>query len=490
MPDLQLYSSGIICEYSPEFDDLFGFSVEDVKTEAKRGTRLVGRHIITFANDNAAKCDHCGKSRATVGCEVRRCTKSFHYPCAVQGGAEHVEDETNGKFTVYCSKHRSHIEGANGHVDRTVASAGTSDTPTRDTSKALCQDRERIKGTTNLENVRSDILIQQETPSKRSTSAWKRKILEDTSDEEDAIKDMIMSYQAPIESDLEDIDSSTNSSQGRGVSGTWDGFNGEIQVSSLAEMAQIWLLFPYQEFTESMSLLLPVTVCYRSDNSETIGSPISRVSPIAPGSPPSDHAAVASSSSSSPHPTTLPSKRSPTPAELPPLAGLSSAPGSSSAPRPSSAPGPSSAPRPSSAPGPSSAPRPSSAPGPSPAQQPSSAPETSSTPGPSRDAVSFWKNCNKAGNTQAIFSHFIAQIKSIASKIQTGQASHEECDVALQVMEVSGQLTKLLEVQEEELQEKICQLQRAADAMKKAISVANPTDIPRLIGRWIQEDFY
>ncbi|CAL8322740.1 unnamed protein product [Merluccius merluccius] len=85
MPDLQLYSSGIICENSPDFDDLFGFSAEDVKLEAKRGSRL--------------KCDHCGKSRATVGCEVRRCTKSFHYPCAVQGGAEHVDDETNGKFT-------------------------------------------------------------------------------------------------------------------------------------------------------------------------------------------------------------------------------------------------------------------------------------------------------------------------------------------------------------------------------------------------------
>lgn len=39
--DLQLYSAGLICENSPEFDDLFGFSVEDVENEVKRGRKLV-----------------------------------------------------------------------------------------------------------------------------------------------------------------------------------------------------------------------------------------------------------------------------------------------------------------------------------------------------------------------------------------------------------------------------------------------------------------
>lgn len=38
---LQLFSSGIFCRSSPQFDDLFGFSVEDVLNEVKRGRKLV-----------------------------------------------------------------------------------------------------------------------------------------------------------------------------------------------------------------------------------------------------------------------------------------------------------------------------------------------------------------------------------------------------------------------------------------------------------------
>lgn len=38
---LQLFSSGIYCQDSPRFDDLFGFSVKDVLDEVKRGSKLV-----------------------------------------------------------------------------------------------------------------------------------------------------------------------------------------------------------------------------------------------------------------------------------------------------------------------------------------------------------------------------------------------------------------------------------------------------------------
>lgn len=37
----QLFSSGIFCRSSPQFDDLFGFSVTDVMNEVKRGSKLV-----------------------------------------------------------------------------------------------------------------------------------------------------------------------------------------------------------------------------------------------------------------------------------------------------------------------------------------------------------------------------------------------------------------------------------------------------------------
>lgn len=37
----QLFSSGLVCSSSPQFDDLFGFSVGDVLAEVKRGSKLV-----------------------------------------------------------------------------------------------------------------------------------------------------------------------------------------------------------------------------------------------------------------------------------------------------------------------------------------------------------------------------------------------------------------------------------------------------------------
>uniref|UniRef100_A0A8C6S7Y8 PHD-type domain-containing protein n=1 Tax=Neogobius melanostomus TaxID=47308 RepID=A0A8C6S7Y8_9GOBI len=83
-----LYSSGLFCRESPQLDDLFGFSVEDVLSERQRGRKL--------------SCKKCNKKGATVGCENGRCQKSYHYPCAIQAGAHTVEDKENGQFGIYC----------------------------------------------------------------------------------------------------------------------------------------------------------------------------------------------------------------------------------------------------------------------------------------------------------------------------------------------------------------------------------------------------
>jgi len=37
----QLFASGIYCKNSPTYDDLFGFAVEDVIEERRRGKKLV-----------------------------------------------------------------------------------------------------------------------------------------------------------------------------------------------------------------------------------------------------------------------------------------------------------------------------------------------------------------------------------------------------------------------------------------------------------------
>ncbi|CAL8236485.1 unnamed protein product, partial [Arctogadus glacialis] len=98
------------------------------------------------------KCDGCKKFGATVGCEVKRCTKSFHLPCAIWAGAKTVEGE-GWTYAVYCKKHSSQNEGgANG-----VSSADSSDSSTRHSSKVSRRHRERNRGTSHLDNSRNDI---------------------------------------------------------------------------------------------------------------------------------------------------------------------------------------------------------------------------------------------------------------------------------------------------------------------------------------------
>ncbi|XP_059418639.1 uncharacterized protein LOC132153267 [Carassius carassius] len=86
-----LFASGIICKTSPTYDDLFGFAVEDVKEEQRRGKRLL--------------CHHCKKYGATAGCDLKRCKRSYHYPCAIEDGATTDEDLEKGSFKLFCELH-------------------------------------------------------------------------------------------------------------------------------------------------------------------------------------------------------------------------------------------------------------------------------------------------------------------------------------------------------------------------------------------------
>ncbi|XP_038863109.1 uncharacterized protein LOC120058488 isoform X2 [Salvelinus namaycush] len=142
-----LYSSGIICQNSPEFDDLFGFSVEDVLIELKRGNRLI--------------CYRCKKKGATVGCEVKRCKKSYHYPCAVRDGAQNFDDHREEKFTLYCQKHNLEIAATNETVSRALSFNGDSDTAMNNNGemspKLFCLVCERKEESLSLEHMDSGI---------------------------------------------------------------------------------------------------------------------------------------------------------------------------------------------------------------------------------------------------------------------------------------------------------------------------------------------
>ncbi|XP_069034881.1 uncharacterized protein phf11 isoform X2 [Lepisosteus oculatus] len=91
-----IFSSALHTKNTPECDDLVGFLVNDVKKEMRRGRKLA--------------CFRCKKNGATVGCEIRKCKRSYHYLCAVRDNAELVEDHDNGIYTMYCEIHRNNQE--------------------------------------------------------------------------------------------------------------------------------------------------------------------------------------------------------------------------------------------------------------------------------------------------------------------------------------------------------------------------------------------
>uniref|UniRef100_A0A8C4QDP9 PHD-type domain-containing protein n=1 Tax=Eptatretus burgeri TaxID=7764 RepID=A0A8C4QDP9_EPTBU len=51
------------------------------------------------------KCSYCAKSGGTVGCEFRKCTKTYHYSCARKARAMLIENDSNGIYKLYCQNH-------------------------------------------------------------------------------------------------------------------------------------------------------------------------------------------------------------------------------------------------------------------------------------------------------------------------------------------------------------------------------------------------
>lgn len=119
-----LFSSGLFCRDSPQYDDLFGFSVDDVLDEVKRGSKLI--------------CSWCKKKGATAGCEVKRCKKSYHYPCAVQEGAEMVEDHEREIYGLYCLKHPQEKSSAVNGRASSITKPGTSKNPSEAGPSKVC----------------------------------------------------------------------------------------------------------------------------------------------------------------------------------------------------------------------------------------------------------------------------------------------------------------------------------------------------------------
>uniref|UniRef100_A0A8D2ZHE1 PHD-type domain-containing protein n=1 Tax=Scophthalmus maximus TaxID=52904 RepID=A0A8D2ZHE1_SCOMX len=407
-----LYSSGLYCENSPLSDDLFGFSVQDVLDEVKRGRKL--------------NCNKCKRKGATAGCEVRSCSKSYHYPCAVQRGAKIIEDPVKGKYGLFCFKHheqpqRAENDGLVNGLNFYSPKAGTSKSLNRaGSSKRNVNDDPAVAGpsghssapsgsSTHLPSKRRlSVNDKQEmSPSKRKREGWARRISDISSSDENEPNTQMEIF-APLESDLEESANSAPEHQlhrTERVSPTEppSGINLEDESTNKDEDE-----ITIHSDNESQSLLPPVvppssaltppasspartkvTLVWsvgredqgfspkqnpvHSPDQQTAGPSVPRQTSAVP--PPSPDRPRARGD------TGTGSAISPAPPETASVALVSSAP--------------------------------------SPAAPPIDPEE------PSVDSPSFWRSCNAAGCTRAIFTHFINEMNDISNRIQSDQASQE-----------------------------------------------------------------
>lgn len=317
-----LYSSGLVCRESPQLDDLFGFSVSDVLKEIKRGSKL--------------KCHKCDKKGATVGCENKRCKKSFHYPCAVKAGAHNVDDITTGSFVLYC-----------GRCKKTKLGLPDDDS---NSSNASPHNHKR----------KLDLNGRQEEKKAHKRS---RRIDADDSDSDltDAGEEMGF---PPLESDDEEIASPEQK---------------QPVVSNGFMTAATQTQAPVSPGTSSD--LKRETQDRDEDNSVSV----------------------------------LPSSVSEVNSEQSLVVLM----------------------------------------------------EATDV---SLDSTNFWRDCASAGCTQAVFSDFIREMTDIFTRITSGQANREDCDVAFKVMMASGKLKELVAKQQKECQTKLAKLLEATDALQRVAS--------------------
>ncbi|XP_057708199.1 uncharacterized protein phf11 [Corythoichthys intestinalis] len=87
------------------------------------------------------------------------------------------------------------------------------------------------------------------------------------------------------------------------------------------------------------------------------------------------------------------------------------------------------------------------------------------------NAAVFWRQCNTAGCTEAIFNDFLNYMKDMSERIQHQTASKEDYDVALKVMMASGKITQMLSKQQKELEKKQMAVQKSMAAMQDVVSL-------------------
>ncbi|RVE58250.1 hypothetical protein OJAV_G00207540 [Oryzias javanicus] len=494
-----LFSSGIFCESSPEYDELFGFAVRNVLVEYQRGRRLT--------------CHHCKKSGATAGCEIRKCKKSFHYPCAFERGARIVEDHEKGKYGIYCPDHKELINGksVNGdvkpHSSKTpsvcraskksktngdASEAGPSSPgrhswsgfPTTSQKRRFTPSNElKFMGTFSCHLVKKMRKISQkksETPNQNPVEHQHRDSeRQDLSRDEEEEEEVVNLSQVRHKRSRILMSDDSSDSTGDGLIapiGSDESLNSAPEEQS--PEPQPTSSVPQTPFetenhidknggcedddktisdAESESLLSRVMTSSRrqscSENAQFSVAVQTIKKECEEFSIQVDHFArpevedvggsVLQNSYSDYAP--IPPHSSPRSVYAPSFAPSTVDQDGGALPAPTSA----------TLPPPLSPPPPNKEP---------------TNKEPTNDSAGFWRKCNAAKCTQDIFNDFIRWLNILSSRIQADEASQEECERALSVMKASGQLENIVATQQKDLQRRLTELQAATAAMEEVVS--------------------
>ncbi|XP_036396889.1 uncharacterized protein phf11 [Megalops cyprinoides] len=92
------------------------------------------------------------------------------------------------------------------------------------------------------------------------------------------------------------------------------------------------------------------------------------------------------------------------------------------------------------------------------------------SPEPPGPAALFWRKCHEAGCVEHIFSSFISAMISISERIVSEQASEEDFALSLKVLEASGMLPQIFQQKENEFEERLRNLQKESEDLKKSRS--------------------
>ncbi|XP_017558482.1 uncharacterized protein phf11 isoform X1 [Pygocentrus nattereri] len=482
-----IYSSGIYCRNSPSFDDLFGFDVNDVRQEYIRGRKL--------------KCHLCGEKGATAGCEMRRCKRSYHYPCAIEDHARAVEKMSKGFFTLYCVKHDpkrtktpERLHGLVNESSRSSAGSNGSKRPRLDSSYAGTSSES--DSSTNIRSRsrkrKSEVVISDSDEPNDVDPTFGRIEL----DPEEITPPKQHGQSTPVPEDERDKEEPRADTSGVSFASVDDD---ETDVEEGAKSPSL-LQTEYRHENVSFNVIMDSGPSLESENS---------ISPYSPSFVPGGGGAAAAAAVCNGNGLLLaPENAAPihdattiaiihTPPESCPFLdspppGVVAAAESAGSPNQSSPTAPSCEDPGEQTAHPACQDPPDTLHGPpecktTPTDRPLdlTAPPGGSTMSPHPNegteevsisetgAAVFWRRCNEVGCTEAIFTEVTRQISSLAEKVQGQHATQQDHAVALRILEASGKLPTIFKQLEQDFEERDRELQRKREALRDARAVLN-----------------